>query len=422
MNNYYSSNPTFYIGIACIIFGFSEGEISLLLLKRNFEPAMGEWSLMGGFVQKDESVDDAAKRVLAELTGLENVYMEQVGTFGAIDRDPGERVISVAYYALININEYDRKLVQKHNAYWVNINELPELIFDHPQMVEKARKLMQQKASVEPIGFNLLPKLFTLSQLQSLYEAIYGEAMDKRNFRKRVAEMDYIEINMLEELKEKVFHANLELVKHGLVIFTWGNVSAIDRETGLVVIKPSGVSYDDMKAEDMVVVDLEGKVVEGRLKPSSDTPTHVVLYKAFPEIGGVVHTHSTYATAWAQAGCDIPNIGTTHADYFHDAIPCTADMTEAEVKGAYELETGNVIVKRFEGLNPVHTPGVLVKNHGPFSWGKNAQDAVHNAVVMEQVAKMASIAYTVNPNLTMNPLLIEKHFSRKHGPNAYYGQ
>ena len=182
------------------------------------------------------------------------------------------------------------------------------------------------------------------------------------------------------------------------------------------------VSYDDMKAEDMVVVDLDGKVVEGRLKPSSDTPTHVVLYKAFPEIGGVVHTHSTYATAWAQAGCDIPNIGTTHADYFHDAIPCTADMTEAEVKGAYELETGNVIVKRFEGLNPVHTPGVLVKNHGPFSWGKDAHDAVHNAVVMEQVAKMASIAYAVNPNLTMNPLLVEKHFSRKHGPNAYYGQ
>ena len=136
----------------------------------------------------------------------------------------------------------------------------------------------------------------------------------------------------------------------------------------------------------------------------------------------MVHTHSTYATAWAQAGCDIPNIGTTHADYFHDAIPCTADMTEAEVKGAYELETGNVIVKRFEGLNPVHTPGVLVKNHGPFSWGKDAYDAVHNAVVMEQVAKMASIAYAVNPNLTMNPLLIEKHFSRKHGPNAYYGQ
>ncbi len=190
---YYSSNPTFYVGIDCIIFGFNEGEISLLLLKRNFEPAMGEWSLMGGFVQNNESVDDAAKRVLHELTGLENVYMEQVGAFGAIDRDPGERVISVAYYALININEYDRKQVQKHNAYWVNINELPPLIFDHPEMVEKARELMKQKASVEPIGFNLLPKLFTLSQLQSLYEAIYGETMDKRNFRKRVAEMDYIE-------------------------------------------------------------------------------------------------------------------------------------------------------------------------------------------------------------------------------------
>ena len=157
---------------------------------------------------------------------------------------------------------------------------------------------------------------------------------------------------MLEALKDKVFHANLELVKHGLVIFTWGNVSGIDRESGLVVIKPSGVSYDEMKAEDMVVVNLDGKVVEGRLKPSSDTPTHLVLYKAFPEIGGVVHTHSTYATAWAQAGCDIPNIGTTHADYFHDAIPCTADMTKEEVEGAYELETGNVIVKRFEGLNP----------------------------------------------------------------------
>ena len=157
MKNYYSSNPTFYLGIDCIIFGFNEGEISLLLLKRNFEPAMGEWSLMGGFVQKDESVDDAAKRVLAELTGLENVYMEQVGAFGAIDRDPGERVVSIAYYALININEYDRELVQKHNAYWVNINELPALIFDHPEMVDKAREMMKQKASVEPIGFNLLP-------------------------------------------------------------------------------------------------------------------------------------------------------------------------------------------------------------------------------------------------------------------------
>ena len=227
---------------------------------------------------------------------------------------------------------------------------------------------------------------------------------------------------MLEDLKQKVFQANLDLVKHGLVIFTWGNVSGIDREKGLVVIKPSGVDYDTMKVSDMVVVDLDGNVVEGDLRPSSDTPTHLALYKAFPEIGGVVHTHSTYATAWAQAGIDLPNIGTTHADYFHQAIPCTADMTEAEVKGEYELETGNVIIERFKGMNPVHTPGVLVKNHGPFAWGKDPHDAVHNAVVMEQVAKMASIAYSVNHNLTMNPLLIEKHFNRKHGPNAYYGQ
>lgn len=228
---------------------------------------------------------------------------------------------------------------------------------------------------------------------------------------------------MLEELKEKVFRANLDLVKHGLVIFTWGNVSGIDREKGLVVIKPSGVDYDTMKVDDMVVVDLNtGKVVEGNLRPSSDTPTHLALYRAFPEIGGVVHTHSTYATAWAEAGKDIPNIGTTHADYFYQAIPCTADMTEAEVKGDYELETGNVIIKRFEGMNPVYTPGVLVKNHGPFAWGKSPADAVHNAVVMEQVAKMAFVAFSVNPDLTMNPLLIEKHFNRKHGPNAYYGQ
>ena len=227
---------------------------------------------------------------------------------------------------------------------------------------------------------------------------------------------------MLEELKEKVCKANLELVRHGLVVFTWGNASAIDRESGLVVIKPSGVSYDVMKPSDMVVVDLDGKVVEGSLKPSSDTPTHVVLYKAFPEIGGVVHTHSTYATAWAQAGKDIPNIGTTHADYFHDAIPCTADMTAKEIAGDYEKETGNVIVRRFERMSHVHTPGVLVKNHGPFTWGKDAAEAVHNAVVLEQVAKMAFISFTINPDLNMNPFLIEKHFSRKHGPKAYYGQ
>lgn len=230
---------------------------------------------------------------------------------------------------------------------------------------------------------------------------------------------------MLEKLKEKVCKANLNLVRHGLVIFTWGNVSGIDREQGLVVIKPSGVSYDDMRPADMVVVDLaSGRVVEGDLRPSSDTPTHLAIYRAWPEAGGVVHTHSTYATAWAQAGLDIPNIGTTHADYFHDAVPCTADMTEAEVKGDYELETGNVIVRRFAdaGINPMHTPGVLVKNHGPFAWGTSPADAVHNAVVLEQVARMAYIAETLNPSLTMNPLLIEKHFSRKHGPNAYYGQ
>lgn len=227
---------------------------------------------------------------------------------------------------------------------------------------------------------------------------------------------------MLEELKQEVFQANLDLVKQELVIFTWGNVSGIDREKGLVVIKPSGVSYDDMKASDMVVVDLEtGKVVEGDLNPSSDTATHLILYKAFPNIKGVVHTHSTYATAWAQAGKDIPNIGTTHADYFYKDIPCTDDMT-ADQMAEYEKETGEVIVKRFEGMNPDHTPGVLVKNHGPFSWGTSPANAVYNAKVMEQCAKMAFVSLMVNPDTTMNPLLIEKHYMRKHGPNAYYGQ
>ena len=239
---------------------------------------------------------------------------------------------------------------------------------------------------------------------------------------------------MLEQLKETVCRANLDLVRHGLVIFTWGNVSAIDRESGLVVIKPSGVSYDNMKPSDMVVVDLDGKVVEGDLNPSSDTPTHLVLYKAFPNIGGVVHTHSTYATAWAQAGVDIPSLGTTHADYFHDDIPCTRNMRRAEVFGEYEKETGNVIVERFKKLNPDDTPGVLVRNHGPFTWGKDADTAVHNAVVLEEVAKMASISVKINTSVklngiyitnfapSMNKLLIEKHYSRKHGPNAYYGQ
>lgn len=235
---------------------------------------------------------------------------------------------------------------------------------------------------------------------------------------------------MLEELKEKVCRANLDLVKHGLVIFTWGNVSAIDRSSGLVVIKPSGVSYDTMKPSDMVIVDLDGRVVEGELNPSSDTPTHLVLYKAFPEIGGVVHTHSTYATAWAQAGLDIPNIGTTHSDYFHEDIPCTRNMKKREVFGEYEKETGNVIVERFKGMKPMDTPAVLVRNHGPFAWGTDADNAVHNAVVLEEVAKMGFISMTlnlstldiVNHSPRMNKLLIEKHYSRKHGPDAYYGQ
>lgn len=193
MTTYYNINSKFYVSVDCIIFGFDQGELKLLLLKRNFEPAMGKWSLMGGFVQNNESVDDAAKRVLKELTGLEDVFMEQVGTFGDIKRDPGERVISVAYYALVNVNEYDRSLVQQHNAYWIKIDELPPLIFDHPEMIAKARELMKHQASDNPISFNLLPELFTLTQLQNLYEAIYGEQMDKRNFRKRVAMMDFIE-------------------------------------------------------------------------------------------------------------------------------------------------------------------------------------------------------------------------------------
>ena len=237
-------------------------------------------------------------------------------------------------------------------------------------------------------------------------------------------------IIMLEQLKQKVCQANLDLVRHGLVIFTWGNVSAIDRESGLVVIKPSGVSYDEMKPSDMVVVDLTGKVVEGDLRPSSDTPTHLELYKAWPHIGGVVHTHSTYATAWAQAGLDIPNIGTTHADYFYGDIPCTRRMKKAEVFGEYERETGKVIVEAFSGRDPLDTPAALVRNHGPFTWGTDADNAVHNAVVLEEVAKMAFISTTINLSTgdilnhepSMSKYLIEKHYSRKHGPGAYYGQ
>lgn len=228
---------------------------------------------------------------------------------------------------------------------------------------------------------------------------------------------------MLEDLKQKVFKANLELVEKNLVIYTWGNVSGIDREKGLIVIKPSGVDYDKLKAEDMVVVDLEGNVVEGKLKPSSDTPTHVVLYNAFKEIGGVVHTHSEWATSFAQAGLGIPAFGTTHADYFYGEIPCTRPMTEEEIKGQYEKETGNVIVETFEGINPLFVSGALVNEHGPFSWGTDPDDAVYHAVVMEQVAKMAF--NTINLKGNKNPMdktLLDKHFLRKHGKDAYYGQ
>lgn len=227
---------------------------------------------------------------------------------------------------------------------------------------------------------------------------------------------------MLEELKEKVCQANLDLVKHDLVVFTWGNVSGIDREKGLVVIKPSGVSYDGMKPADMVVLDLDGNIVEGQYKPSSDTPTHLVLYKNFENIGGIVHTHSEWATSWAQAGMGIPNVGTTQADYFYGEIPCTRKMMDEEIKGEYELETGNVIVERFKGLNPDFVPGVLVNNHAPFSWGTDPDNAVHNAVVMEEVAKMTFRSFQLNPNTEMSQTLLDKHFLRKHGKDAYYGQ
>ena len=227
---------------------------------------------------------------------------------------------------------------------------------------------------------------------------------------------------MLEDLKKKVLDANLALVKHGLVILTWGNVSAIDREKGLVVIKPSGVSYDTMTAEDMVVVDLDGNVVDGKLRPSSDMPTHLVLYKRFPEIGGVVHTHSTYATAWAQASLPIPNIGTTHADTFHCAVPCTKEIPAELLESAYEATTGEMIAEEFTQMNPLHTPAALACHHGPFTWGKNAEEAVYNAVVLEEVAKMAYLSQMLNPRLEMNQDLIEKHYNRKHGANAYSGQ
>ncbi|ABO67157.1 L-ribulose-5-phosphate 4-epimerase [Geobacillus sp. 47C-IIb] len=228
---------------------------------------------------------------------------------------------------------------------------------------------------------------------------------------------------MLEELKRAVFEANLQLPQYRLVTFTWGNVSGIDRERGLVVIKPSGLAYDRLTAEDMVVVNLDGEVVEGEWKPSSDTPTHLWLYKQFPGIGGIVHTHSTWATVWAQAGKGIPPLGTTHADYFYGEIPCTRPMTNEEIQGEYELETGKVITETFRFLDPLQVPGVLVHGHGPFAWGKDPANAVHNAVVLEEVAKMAARTYMLNPNAQpISQSLLDRHYLRKHGVNAYYGQ
>ncbi len=230
---------------------------------------------------------------------------------------------------------------------------------------------------------------------------------------------------MLEELKQKVFEANMLLPKYGLVTFTWGNVSGIDRESGLFVIKPSGVDYETMTKDDMVVMDLNGNRVEGHYKPSSDTPTHLELYKAFPEVGGIVHTHSSYATSWAQAGRGIPCYGTTHADYMYGEIPCARCLSKEEIDGAYEENTGHLIVELFKSLDkdPMAVPAVLCKNHGPFAWGKDPHEAVHNAVVLEEVAKMAYRAETINARIQPAPQeLQDKHYFRKHGANAYYGQ
>lgn len=230
---------------------------------------------------------------------------------------------------------------------------------------------------------------------------------------------------MLEKLKEEVCHANIELKTSGLVLYTWGNVSAIDRNCGMIVIKPSGVPYDELVPSDMVVLDLDGNVVEGTLNPSSDTPTHIELYKAYENIGAVVHTHSTFATAWAQSGRDMPVFGTTHADYFADDIPCTGDMTVSEVMGAYEKNTGLCIIEEFKrrNIDPMDTPAILCKNHGPFIFGKDAANAVYNSVVLEEIAKMAAITLEINKAAEPATKAIRvKHYERKHGKNAYYGQ
>ena len=228
---------------------------------------------------------------------------------------------------------------------------------------------------------------------------------------------------MFEELKQKVYEANMLLPKYKLITFTWGNVSGIDREKGLFVIKPSGVDYDKLKPSDMVVIDMDGNKVEGDYNPSTDTPTHLELYKAFDKIGGVVHTHSTHAVAWAQAGCDIPCFGTTHADYFYGPIPCARNLTPEEIEEAYEKNTGKTIIECFKDRDPMHVPGVVCKNHGPFTWGTDAFNAVHNAVVLEEVARMNILTLTINPDAGQTPQCMQdKHFMRKHGPNAYYGQ
>lgn len=260
-------------------------------------------------------------------------------------------------------------------------------------------------------------------QKQHLPESSSGRFL--RNEMRADAELKKEQWNMLEELKQKVFEANMLLPKYGLVTFTWGNVSAIDRESGLFIIKPSGVDYETMTADDMVVMDLNGNKVEGHYKPSSDTPTHLELYKAFSEIGGIVHTHSSYATSWAQAGRGIPCYGTTHADYMYGEIPCVRCLTKEEIEGAYEENTGHLIVNSFKEMDRdvMAVPAVLCKNHGPFAWGKDAHDAVHNAVVLEEVAKMAYRAETINPRIQPAPQeLQDKHYFRKHGANAYYGQ
>lgn len=230
---------------------------------------------------------------------------------------------------------------------------------------------------------------------------------------------------MLEKLREEVYRANMELPERGLVVYTWGNVSGIDRASGLVVIKPSGVEYDELKPSNLVIVDLNNKVVEGELNPSSDTKTHVELYKSFPEVGGIVHTHSSHAVGWAQAGQDIPCYGTTHADYFYGSVPCTRNLTSEEVESDYELNTGKVIVETFNArkLDPLAVPGVICKSHGPFTWGKNAAQAVYHAVVLEELAKMAMFTVTIDAASSPAPqYVLDKHYLRKHGANAYYGQ